>query len=73
MPASVIADLPGWRSGWLQRLNAGSALSARVQRLDDALHVQEAALGDPGHGRRLGRKVAGRQVDAGDLEERDPA
>ena len=41
-------------------LKAGSALSGAVQRLDDALDVQEAAFGDPGDGRRLGGKIAGR-------------
>ena len=48
-------------------------LERRVQRLDDALHVQEAALGDAGDAHALVRQVAAGEVDARDLEERDPA
>ena len=49
-------------------------LERRVQRLDDALHVQEAAFGDPGDAEPLVRQLAVcREVDARDLEQRDRA
>ena len=52
-------------------LEHGLGLERRVERLDDALRAVQAALDDPGDARVLVREVAVRQVDAGDLEERD--
>ena len=49
----------------------GLGLERGIDRLDDPLDVQEAALGDRGDGRPLLGQIAAREVDARDLEERD--
>ena len=54
-------------------LEARLGLERRVERLDDALRAAPAALDDPGDVAPLVREAVSRQVDARDLEQRDPA
>src|SRR6185295_19860760 len=57
----------------LRALESRLRLERLVERLDDAFRSRETALCDSGEVQSLCRKLAVREVDAGDLEERDPA
>src|SRR5947209_2767079 len=47
-------------------------LERGIERLDSALRVEEVALGEAGDAEPLVRQVAAGQVDARELEQRDP-
>ena len=64
--------LAGMEQRALGALERRLGLERRVQRLDHALRAQEAALGDARDADALVRQLAAGEVDARDLEQRDP-
>ena len=71
-PAPVLCGLARMEQRVLGALERRLRLERGVQRLDDALRVDEAALGDPGDADALVGELAAREVHARDLEQRDP-
>ena len=64
--------LAGMEQRALGALERRLGLERRVQRLDHALRAQEAALGDARDADALVGQLAAGEVDARDLEQRDP-